>query len=124
MIVRADTGEQVASGVNDSRANPTWHGEIVCMNDYVARHGNRDWDRMVLYTTGEPCPMCMTALVWAGIGGVVWGSSIHRGIAKYVGEPIGIGAEDVVKATPFRKPMVLGGVLEEETDRLFRDRRR
>jgi tRNA(Arg) A34 adenosine deaminase TadA len=31
---------------------------------------------MVLYTTGEPCSMCMSALVWAGIGGVVFASSI------------------------------------------------
>ena len=30
----------------------------------------------MLYTTGEPCSMCMSALVWAGIGGVVFASSI------------------------------------------------
>lgn len=29
------------------------------MNDYVRRDGNRAWPSLVLYTTGEPCPMCM-----------------------------------------------------------------
>ena len=76
VIVRPETGATMARGVNDSRANPILHGEIACMNDYVKGHGNGDWTSMVLYTTGEPCSMCMSALVWAGIGGVVFASSI------------------------------------------------
>jgi hypothetical protein len=37
-------------------------------NDYVARHGNRGWDEAILYTIGEPRTMCMSAMVWAGMG--------------------------------------------------------
>jgi hypothetical protein len=33
----------MATGVNTGSANPTFHGEIVAIDDYVARHGNRGW---------------------------------------------------------------------------------
>ena len=124
VIVRAATGEVTARGVNNTRANPTLHGEIACMNDYVQKHGNRDWEQMVLYTTCEPCPMCMTALIWAQIGGVVFASSAFGVVAAAVGEPIKLSAQQVVDATPFHRPMLLGGVLAAETDRMFVNRKR
>lgn len=124
VIVRATTGEPMAAGVNDSWSNPTWHAEIVCLNDYVQKHGNRDWDQMVLYSTCEPCPMCMTALIWARIGGVVFASSSFGVVATAIGEPIRLSAQQVIDATPFYKPMLLGGVLASETDQMFVNRKR
>ena len=121
--VRPETGETVARGVNDSQANPILHGEIACLNDYVKGHGNRDWSSMVLYTTGEPCSMCMSALVWAGIGGVVFASSID-GVRRAGIDQIAITAKQVADASPFYRGLLLGGVLAPETDRMFMDRRR
>ena len=123
VIVQPDTRETVARGVNDSRANPILHGEIACMNDYVKAHGNRDWASMVLYTTGEPCSMCMSALVWAGIGGVVFASSID-GIRRAGIGQIAITARQVADASPFYSGLLLGGVLAAETDRMFMERQR
>lgn len=117
------TGEVMGRGVNDSGANPILHGEIACMNDYVRRNGNRGWADTVLYTTGEPCSMCMSALMWAGIGGVVFASSID-GITRAGIEQIGIRAQAVAEATPFWKGLLLGGVLAGETDRMFLERMR
>ena len=124
VIVRAANDELIAKGTNDVFANPILHGEIACMNDYVRAHGNRDWEEMVLYTTAEPCPMCMTALIWANIGGVVFATSAFEGLRKAGMEPIRISAKDLVEATPFHRPMLLGGVLAAETDRLFLERQR
>ena len=123
VIVRPDTREVVARGVNNSRANPILHGEIACMNDYVKAHGNKDWSSMVLYTTGEPCSMCMSALVWAGIGGVVFASSID-GIRRAGIDQIGLTARQVAEAAPFYKGLLVGGILADETDRMFMGRQR
>ena len=123
VIVRAADLAVVARGVNDSRANPILHGEVAAMNDYVRRHGNRGWGRMVLYTTAEPCPMCQSALIWAGIGGVVYGTSIATLKLLGIGQ-IDIPAKAVAAAAPFWNGGLLGGVLAAETDRLFAGRER
>jgi tRNA(adenine34) deaminase len=103
VMVQPETGEVMARGVNRSGQNPTFHGEIDCMDDYVRRSGNQGWSPRVLYTTGEPCSMCMSALVWAGIN---------------------ITAKTVIDASPFYKGTLLGGVLQAETDRLFMERKK
>lgn len=123
VIVRADTGEVVARGVNNARENPTLHGEIACMNDYVRLNGNRGWSDKVLYTTGEPCSMCMSALVWAGIGDVVFASSIDS-IKRAGINQIEITAKAVADASSFYSGLLLGGVLAAETDRMFMERQR
>lgn len=123
VIVGATNGELLAGGVNDSAKNPILHGEIACMNDYVQRRGNKDWASVVLYTTGEPCSMCMSALVWSGIGGVVYASSIDAIRAAGI-DQIGIRAQSVQDASPFYNGTLLGGVLSAETDRMFRERKR
>ena len=123
VIIGAADRAVLARGVNNGKTNPILHGEIVAINDYVARHGNQGWADGILYSTGEPCPTCMSAIVWAGIGGVVYGSSItalaETGIAQ-----IKIDASAVRKAAPFYHGQIMGGVLRAETDALFRNRRR
>jgi tRNA(adenine34) deaminase len=122
VIISATDRAVRAQGVNSGKTNPILHGEIVAINDYVARHGNQGWADGILYTTGEPCPMCMSAIVWAGIGGVVYGSTIttlaEAGIAQIM-----IGANAVRDAAPFYRGWIMGGVLRTETDALFRNRR-
>ena len=123
VAVRAADGQLLATGVNKGTLNPTFHGEIVAINDYVARHGNRGWAEAILYTTGEPCPMCMSAMVWAGIGGVVWGTSIEK-LQQFGITQILIPATIVTGASSFYHGTILGHVLQAETDALFQNRKR
>lgn len=58
-----------------------------------------------LYTTVEPCPMCMSALVWSGIGHLVYGANIDD--AAQFGHQIHISCQDIankawysIKITP------------------------
>lgn len=124
VISNATTGEILARGVNASSAHPMFHGEVVAINDYVARHGNHGWADTTLYTTGEPCAMCMSAIAWAGIRRVVWASSIN--VIREAGIPqIDLGAAEVsARANSFYRPEVfVRGVLAGLTDRMFLSRR-
>jgi tRNA(Arg) A34 adenosine deaminase TadA len=95
------------------------------VNDYVARHGNTGWGPLLLYVTGECCPMCMSALIWAGIGGIVFGSSLETVDRAFGGGGgIDIHATTVAAAAPSWKGTVTGGVLAAETDRLFLERKK
>ena len=67
--------------------------------------------------------MCMSALVWARIGGVVYGTSIEK--LRQVGiDQILLPATTVIAAAPFYRGEILGHVLESETDALFVNRKR
>jgi tRNA(adenine34) deaminase len=123
VIVRATDLTVMASGVNTTRRNPTFHGEMDAINDYVRQHGNQGWEGLILYTTGEPCPMCMGAIAWAGIGGVVFGSSIGT-LSREGIRQIEISAASVSRAARFYRGSLLGGVLASETDLLFANRTR
>ena len=46
-----------------------------------------------LYSTVEPCPMCMSALVWAGIGHLIYGASIND--AAQFGHQIHISSQEI-----------------------------
>jgi tRNA(adenine34) deaminase len=59
----------------------------------------------------------------AGIGGVMFGSSID-GIRRAGIDQINITAKAVIDASPFYKGTLLGGVLQAETDRLFMERKK
>jgi tRNA(adenine34) deaminase len=50
--------------------------EIVVINRCAADHPSVDWTALDLYTTAEPCAMCQSAVEWAGIPTVYYGTSI------------------------------------------------
>jgi tRNA(adenine34) deaminase len=118
VIVQTVTGRVIAQGVNHSSVNPMLHGEIAALDDYLAKHGNRDWGKMTLYTTAEPCAMCAGAIVWTGIARVVFGTSIPSPVAHGV-QQLQTRTKDVFAAAPFYDGTLTGGVLAAETDKTF-----
>jgi tRNA(Arg) A34 adenosine deaminase TadA len=119
VIVKPATGEVMARGINNSDDDPTRHGEFACIENYIERNGNREWDECVIYTIAEPCTMCQSALVFCGIAGTVFGSSLE-GVGR-IDNPK-IRAKDIVEASPFYRGFLVGGILSAETDKIFRDR--
>ncbi|MBM3807122.1 MAG: nucleoside deaminase [Acidimicrobiia bacterium] len=118
VIVRGDTGEVLAEGWNKSTINPTWHGEIDAINRLVDLGHGDDRSGLVLYSTAEPCPMCAAAILWSGVGTVVFGSSI-RFLVQCGWRQINIPAADVVRRSPGWSCAIIGGVLERECNDLF-----
>lgn len=119
MIVDVATGEILAKGLNNSRSNPTLHGEIDAINNFSQLHPSRSFKDTILYTTAEACPMCMSAIVWARISLTVYGTSIPFLIKSGWGQ-ITIRSEQIVHhAASFYKGEVIGGILSEQTDPLF-----
>ena len=56
--------------------DPTFHGEIQAIRDACKNTGTHDLSGCELYTTAQPCPMCLGAILWAGIDKVYYGCNI------------------------------------------------
>jgi tRNA(Arg) A34 adenosine deaminase TadA len=69
--VIARDGQVIARGRNLGKANgdPTAHGEMVAIRRCLADHGSAALRGSTLYTSGEPCAMCMGAILWSYTGG-------------------------------------------------------
>ena len=98
--------------------DPTAHGEMVAIRNFLAAHGPEKLKGTTLYTSGESCPMCMGAIVWCGISRVVFGASIAE-LATKIGQIMITDAEIAAK-TPFADIALTGGVLAEEALVLFK----
>jgi tRNA(Arg) A34 adenosine deaminase TadA len=118
VIADRDTGDVVAEGWNRSEENPLLHGEVDALLRLVESGRGADPARLVLYTTAEPCPMCQGAILWAGIGRVVFGTSISF-LTDLGWKQIDIPAEEVVRRAPAWTCAVVGGVLEADCNELF-----
>ena len=76
VIVKND--EVVGRGHNQVILNndPTCHGEMMAIRDACKKLGTFDLSGCILYTTGEPCPMCFGAILWANIEKVYYGCNV------------------------------------------------
>jgi len=64
-----------------SSNDPTAHGEIVAIRDACKHIQSYDLSGCDLYTSGEPCPMCLSAIYWAHLDRVFYGFSIQAAAA-------------------------------------------
>lgn len=53
--------------------DPTCHGEIEAIRDACRNTGSFSLEGADIYTTSEPCPMCLGAVLWAGIRNIYFG---------------------------------------------------
>lgn len=83
VIVR--NGEVIATGVNRVTANndPTAHAEVSAIREACAKLGNFKLEGCTIYTSCEPCPMCLSAIYWASISRIFYGNT--KTDAKIIG---------------------------------------
>lgn len=70
-------GEIIAEGVNRVTANndPTAHAEVTAIRAACSKLQNFQLEGCVVYTSCEPCPMCLSAIYWAGIDKIYYGNT-------------------------------------------------
>ncbi|MEO7865540.1 MAG: nucleoside deaminase [Sphingomicrobium sp.] len=77
-------GEIIGEGRNCVVAenDPTWHGEIEAIRNACRDQGTFNLEGATLYTSAEPCPMCLGATYWAGIKTVYYAANVEDAL-KY-----------------------------------------
>lgn len=70
-------GEVVGKGYNSvtSMMDPTAHAEIVAIRDACKKLGEYQLNDCTLYTSCEPCPMCLGAIYWARPSRVIYAAT-------------------------------------------------
>ena len=75
VIVR--NGEIIATGTNRVTENcdPTAHAEVSAIRAACAKLGDFKLTGCTIYSSCEPCPMCLSALYWAGVERIFYGNT-------------------------------------------------
>jgi guanine deaminase len=117
VIVRR--GAVVGRGRNQvtSTNDPTAHAEVAAIRDACARLGTFQLADCELYTTCEPCPMCLAAIYWARIPTVFYGNDRQDAAA--------IGFDDAfiyeqIALPPERRTVAMKPLLRDEAQASFR----
>ncbi len=112
-------GEVVASTHNTVwlDTDPTAHAEVNCLRSAAEALGTIDLAGCILYSTCEPCPMCLSAIHWAKVDRVVFGASIDDAASAGFSE-LRVAARALAEmgGSPLE---VEGGLLREECAALF-----
>ncbi len=74
-VITDKNGNIIAQGNNMVLANndPTAHAEVTVIREACKKLGTYDLSGYILYTSCEPCPMCLSAIIWANIKTVYYG---------------------------------------------------
>ncbi len=77
VIVR--DGQVLSTGANRVTANndPTAHAEVMAIRSACQSLGTFNLRGATIYSSCEPCPMCLSALYWAGVDRIFYGNTQH-----------------------------------------------
>ncbi len=92
-------GEVIATGVNQVTANndPTAHAEVMAIRAACQHLGDFRLEGCDLYTSCEPCPMCLAAIYWARCRAVFFGNTAADAAAA--------GFDDSILYEQIRRPI-------------------
>lgn len=77
--VLVKNGEVIAEGVNElhKKFDVSGHAELLAIRKAQEQLQTDDLSGSIMYASGEPCPMCMTAIYYTGIETVYYCGSIE-----------------------------------------------
>lgn len=76
-VIVNEKGEVVATGANRVTADndPTAHAEVNAIREACRRLDTFSLKGCTVYSSCEPCPMCLSALYWAGVSRIFFGNT-------------------------------------------------
>lgn len=116
-VVKEDRLVAVAHNTVRLDNDPTAHAEVNAIRLAAKELGTFDLSGCILYSTCEPCPMCLAATHWSRVDRLVFGASIADAQSAGFRE-MPISAQSMVKmgGSPLR---VEGGLWADECSALF-----
>jgi len=118
LIVHTKSGKPLLRALNavKQESDPSSHAEVRAIRKATKRLKTISLAGYTLYTTCEPCPMCMSTALWAGIDRVVYGATIAD--ANRHCNQIHIPATEVTARSDM-KCIIDGPILRDECYALF-----
>eukprot|EP01133_Synstelium_polycarpum_P008681 gene8681-10198_t len=128
-VIVAPNGTIACFGLNQNDVAAINHGETVAILNCSIIHNKNTWAGYSLYTTGESCPMCHAAAMWAQFDKVIYGkgkksTSIETlycrkclGQIPILSETINAGGFGL--SGNYRGPQIIGGILASKTDTIY-----
>lgn len=112
-------GEIIGEGWNQvtSTNDPTAHAEVMAIREACRRLGSFQLDGCVLYTSCEPCPMCLGAIYWARPAKVFFGCT--REDAADIGFDDHFIYDEIEKPVEERQ-MEIGNFMRDEALEVFK----
>jgi len=118
LIVNTHTGERLMRATNAVRRenDPSSHAEVRTVRLACKKLKCASLAGFTMYSTCEPCPMCMSNALWSGLDRVVFGATIADA-SRYCSQ-IHIPAAEVARRADMRCTVV-GPVLRDFCNALF-----
>jgi guanine deaminase len=112
--------EVVAEGVNQVTASndPTAHAEVLAIREACRKLGDFELRGCVLYSSCEPCPMCLGAIYWARVDKVYFGN-LAEDAAKFGFDDSAIYAQ--LTRPPAQRTIPMTQLMREQALAAFRE---
>jgi guanine deaminase len=103
-------GEVVSEGTSSviELIDPTAHAEVMALRNAARKLDHHLLDGSILYSSSEPCPMCLTACYWARISRLVFGATSYD-VATHGFEDLQLYSELATEAGRRSLPEVSAG---------------
>ncbi|NOZ47113.1 MAG: nucleoside deaminase [Chlorobi bacterium] len=110
----------IAKAANKVTKNndPTAHAEVLAIRAASKKLNNFDLSGCTIYTSCEPCPMCLGAIYWARLDKIYFGN--NKSDAKNIGFDDSFIYEEIEKPYHARKIKTIQ-LLPEEAEKAFHE---
>lgn len=117
VIIRGN--EVVAKAYNTviRDSDPSAHAEMNAIRELTTKNQSPSLEGYTIYASGEPCPMCVAACIWAGVDEIIIGASIQD-LININQLQIHLSCEEII-AKSSKNIKVTKGILQQESLSLF-----